>query len=76
MYNPVGVYSQRLSTSSTHNVTDLDLGTYTGNGKILVYGTSKWLVETADGKFFNTGGHTSEFLLPMYHFMRALASSS
>jgi len=44
---------------------------YTGSGKILVYATSKYLLETSDGKYFNTGHHTSEFLLPLHHLMAA-----
>lgn len=44
---------------------------YTGDGKVLVYATSKYLLETKNGKFFNTGHHTSEFLLPLHHIMAA-----
>lgn len=49
----------------------MELGPYTGQGKILVYTTSKYLVEMANGLFFNSGVHTSELLLPLYHLARA-----
>jgi len=65
------VYSRLAFSPSTRGVRDLDLGFYRGNGKILVYATSKYLVEMANGKFFNSGVHTSELLVPLYHFMRA-----
>jgi len=44
---------------------------YTGAGKVLVYATSKYLLETKNGKFFNTGHHTSELFLPLHHIMAA-----
>lgn len=65
---------------ATHHVADLEKddaywhffpSQYKGAGKILVYATSKYLLNTSNGKFFNTGHHTSEFLLPLYHLMRA-----
>jgi len=65
------VFSRISFSPSTHGVHDLDLGTYTGQGKILVYGTSKYFLETANGKLFNTGHHTSEMFTPLYHFGRA-----
>lgn len=65
------VYARVAFSPSTHNVHDLQLGPYKGTGKILVYSTSKYLVEMANGKLFNSGVHTSEILLPMYHFARA-----
>lgn len=65
------VYSRTAFSPSTHDVHDLQLGPYKGTGKILVYSTSKYLVEMANGKLFNSGVHTSEILLPMYHFARA-----
>jgi len=65
------VFSRIAFAPSTHGVHDLDLGTYTGQGKILVYGTSKYLLETAHGKLFNTGHHSSEMFTPLYHFGRA-----
>jgi molecular chaperone Hsp31 and glyoxalase 3 len=65
------VFSSLASSPSTQDVEDLELGPYTGQGKILVYTTSKYLLEMANGLFFNTGAHTSELLLPLYHFARA-----
>lgn len=46
---------------------------YAGDKKILVLGTSKYLLPTTSAhrgeeRFFNTGHHTTETLLPMYHF--------
>jgi len=65
------VFSRLYGSPATTGVEDLELGPYTGQGKILVYTTSKYLVEMANGLFFNTGVHTSEILLPLYHFARA-----
>jgi len=44
---------------------------YAGGKKILVLGTSKFLLPCANGKFFNTGHHSTETLVPMYHFDKA-----
>jgi len=69
------VFTRAAFAPACKDVKDLDLGTYTGDEKILVYGTSKWLVPTTTlegvAKLFNTGHHTTEILLPMYHFARA-----
>lgn len=65
------VFARLASSPSTKDVEDLELGPYTGQGKILVYTTSKYLVEMANGLFFNSGVHSSELLLPLYHFARA-----
>ena len=65
------VFSRLYASPSTSGVEDLELGPYTGQGKILVYTTSKYLVEMANGLFFNSGVHTSELLLPLYHLARA-----
>lgn len=65
------VYSRVAFSPSTHGVHDLDLGFYRGSGKILVYSTSKYLVEMSNGKFFNSGVHTSEIFVPLRHFSRA-----
>merc|ERR1719503_44417 len=65
------VFSRLYASPSTPDVQDLELGPYAGRGKILVYTTSKYLLETVNGVFFNTGHHTSEMLLPLYHLARA-----
>jgi molecular chaperone Hsp31 and glyoxalase 3 len=44
---------------------------YRGNLKILVLCTSEWLLPTKNGKFFNTGHHSSEMLVPMFHLKKA-----
>jgi len=41
---------------------------YTGNKKILVLGTSSHLLPMDNGKYFNTGHHTTETFVPLYHF--------
>eukprot|EP00450_Noctiluca_scintillans_P038854 CAMPEP_0194476938 /NCGR_PEP_ID=MMETSP0253-20130528/738_1 /TAXON_ID=2966 /ORGANISM="Noctiluca scintillans" /LENGTH=296 /DNA_ID=CAMNT_0039315845 /DNA_START=62 /DNA_END=952 /DNA_ORIENTATION=+ len=41
---------------------------YDGDKKILVLGTSKFLLPCMNGALFNTGHHTTETLVPMYHF--------
>jgi len=65
------VFSRIAFSPSTHGFHDLDLGTYTGAGKILVYGTSKYLLQMDNGNFFHTGHHSSELFTPLYHFERA-----
>lgn len=40
---------------------------YAGGKKILVICTTKYLMEMANGKLFNTGHQASETLVPMYH---------
>jgi len=44
---------------------------YTGDKKILVLGTSKFLLPCMNGTYFNTGHHTTETFVPMYHFDKA-----
>lgn len=41
---------------------------YDGGKKILVICTTKYLLQMANGTFFNTGHQASETLVPMYHF--------
>lgn len=41
---------------------------YTGEKKILVCCTTKYLLEMKNGKFFNTGHQASETFVPLYHF--------
>jgi len=40
-------------------------------GKILVLGSSKYLLPCTNGKYFNTGHHTTETLVPLYHLDKA-----
>jgi molecular chaperone Hsp31 and glyoxalase 3 len=44
---------------------------YTGDKKILVICTSAYLLEVANGKFFNTGHQSSETFVPIYHMDKA-----
>jgi len=44
---------------------------YEGEKKILLLGTSKFLLPCTNGKLFNTGHHSTETLVPMYHFDKA-----
>lgn len=54
------------------NVEALDTDTkYNGDGKILIVGTSQFLLNTSSGALFNTGHHTTELFVPVYHFMDA-----
>jgi len=41
---------------------------YSGDKKILVICTSKYLLEMANGKLFDTGHQASETFVPLYHF--------
>lgn len=41
---------------------------YAGDKRILVICTSKYLLEMANGKYFNTGHQSSETFVPLYHF--------
>lgn len=41
---------------------------YAGDKKILVVCTTKYLMEMANGKLFNTGHQASETFVPLYHF--------
>lgn len=44
---------------------------YAGDKRILVLGTSQFLLPCVNGTFFNTGHHSTETLLPMYHLDKA-----
>lgn len=66
------VISYVSSAPATRGVEDFSVARNRSySGKILVYGTSKYLLETVDGRYFSTGHHSSELFLPMYHFDRA-----
>jgi molecular chaperone Hsp31 and glyoxalase 3 len=64
--------SYRSSTPTIRNFEDIDMAsTYTGDKKILVIASSKYLLEMANGVYFDTGHQASETLVPMYHMGRA-----
>lgn len=66
------VLAYTSSAPATKGVEDLSaVRDRSSSGKILVYGTSKYLLETVEGKYFSTGHHSSELFLPLYHFDRA-----
>jgi len=60
--------SLRSSTPTIKNFSEITVETpYAGGKKILVICTTKYLLEMANGKYFNTGHQASETLLPIYH---------
>lgn len=65
-------YSLSLYTSKK---TDYDGTTYPnpykGNKKILMIGTDERYILTTNGKFFSTGNHPVEMLLPIFHLDNA-----
>lgn len=65
--------SLNWGTPACKDVVDLNYTTpYTGSKKVLVYCTSKYLLQTTNAtKYFNTGHHSTEFLLMIHHFIQA-----
>ncbi len=44
---------------------------YTGNKKVLMIATDERYIQMQNGKFFSTGNHPVEMLLPMFHLDNA-----
>jgi len=62
-------FSRRMGTPCMKGFRELKVDSpYAGDKKILVLGTSKHLLPCMNGTFFNTGHHSTETLVPMYHF--------
>lgn len=60
--------SLRSGTPTIKDFKELDVvAPYAGDKKILVICTSKYLLEMANGKYFNTGHQASETFVTMYH---------
>jgi molecular chaperone Hsp31 and glyoxalase 3 len=66
-----GSFPLKQSNPACANFREVQAGKYTGDKKILVLGTSEFLLPTASGKFFNTGHHSTELFVPLYHFDKA-----
>jgi len=57
------------STPSCKDFKEISVVTpYSGGKKILVICTSKYLLQMANGKYFNTGHQASETFVALYHF--------
>ncbi|MFG3124746.1 glyoxalase III HchA [Streptomyces sp. NPDC048201] len=66
-------YSLSKYTSPKTNFDGVEhKGAYTGGRwKVLMIGTDERYLLTEDGKFFSTGNHPVEMLLPLHHMMEA-----
>jgi len=61
-------FSRRMGTPCMKGFKELKVETpYAGDKKVLVLGTSKFLLACMNGTLFNTGHHSTETFVPMYH---------
>lgn len=65
-------FARKQSTPTIKTFKELKVEqAYAGDKKILVLGTSKYLLRMKNGKLFNTGHQSTETFVPLYHFDKA-----